>query len=916
MQFVDLSQDRTRVITILRLALLLAACVPWLKDASAEQNCLPDRIEPTAAASRFIDDGEGTVTDTGTALQWKRCAEGQVWDGRGCTGAAASFTWRQALELADSAIYAGVSDWRLPNIKELASIVEKACSSAAIDLSVFPDTPPSTFWSASPTAYEPGQPWNLFFGSGDMAHSDAGAPAHVRLLRAGVADGCEPFCGQIISSDDFLYQVIGQAPGTYNDVMLVDDIDQDGDLDLIVGGKQGSDNFAWYEAPSWQRHIIGELQHAEAGGDTGDIDGDGRIDLLVGQERLHNGLYWFRAPEDPRQRWTRFLITDDYEKYHDQLIADIDRDGAPEVLSFSQNSGKLFYYDIPPNVSQLGTDQEWPASHRTVIDEDAAQDQEGLVIADVNSDGYVDVIGGYRWYKAEPAPSLQWSRRTIAADYSTTRAAVGDIDGDGRLDIVLSEGDVAQDAKLAWFEQTGDADEPDFVEHRLLSDLSDPHTLALEDLDRDGDLDILVAEMELRAWSEKRMIVFENRGMGTFDQRLIDSDHGTHNAVVGDIGNDGDLDIVGKPYGTDQRIDLWENVGTTRRLRFEFSIVELDTARPYRGHFILPADIDGDGRVDVATGRWWYRNPTWTRYEVPEIGQITHVFDFDHDGDLDLLGTTGIASADFVWMEQTDSLSGAWLAHPLGQGNGDWVHGAVTADIVGGGDPEFVLTYHDGQDGSNGIEYFELPADPTQPWTRVELDPFSFGEGLDAGDIDRDGDLDIAAGPTWFEAQGGSWIRHDVVSGFTPDRVRIADINGDARSDIVFTEDLEQEGQERVVWLQAPSDPASGTWTAHVISGPGGPLAKLSRPLSLDLADMDRDGDIDILTGEHAGSKRLIIYENGGGGSSWSERIIASGHEHHVGTQVFDFDRDGDLDIVSHGYTDSDFVRLWENTGL
>ncbi len=109
--------------------------------ALGAQVCKYDSIPATAPASRFTDNGDGTVTDQASGLQWKRCSEGQDWSGGTCTGSAGGYTWQQALQRADTASFAGKGDWRLPNINELTSIVEEACYAAAIDLGVFSATP-------------------------------------------------------------------------------------------------------------------------------------------------------------------------------------------------------------------------------------------------------------------------------------------------------------------------------------------------------------------------------------------------------------------------------------------------------------------------------------------------------------------------------------------------------------------------------------------------------------------------------------------------------------------------------------------------------------------------------------------------------------------------------------------------------
>jgi hypothetical protein len=173
--------------------LLLLMVLPASQAALAEQVCKYDSIPATAPASRFTDNGDGTVTDTATGLQWKRCAEGQTWIGGTCTGSVTTHTWWGALQLADAATYAGQSDWRLPNIKELSSIVERACRQPAIDLAVFPFGSPSfTLFSASPDASAAHKAWIVDFAEGNIRSDYKGSnyfgyiTIRVILVRGGV----------------------------------------------------------------------------------------------------------------------------------------------------------------------------------------------------------------------------------------------------------------------------------------------------------------------------------------------------------------------------------------------------------------------------------------------------------------------------------------------------------------------------------------------------------------------------------------------------------------------------------------------------------------------------------------------------------------------------------------------------------
>lgn len=124
--------------------------------AASAHTCKYDQIESTAPAERFIPQADGTVLDASTGLSWMTCAYGTTYTGDGCSGTPTNFaTWNSALmltETVNSDGFAGHNDWRLPNIKELGSIVEYACFSPAITVDVFPDTPSAAFWTNTPDA--------------------------------------------------------------------------------------------------------------------------------------------------------------------------------------------------------------------------------------------------------------------------------------------------------------------------------------------------------------------------------------------------------------------------------------------------------------------------------------------------------------------------------------------------------------------------------------------------------------------------------------------------------------------------------------------------------------------------------------------------------------------------------------------
>lgn len=138
-------------------------------------------ISVAAQADRYSYSGDGSqVTDSKTGLVWQRCVAGMSWSGTTCTGTATTYTHEAALAYAKTQ-----TGWKLPNVKELGSIVDRTRSNPAIDITAFPATPAGYTWSASPFAGGSNSAWYVYFNDGLVVSNGRDYTYYVRLVRSG-----------------------------------------------------------------------------------------------------------------------------------------------------------------------------------------------------------------------------------------------------------------------------------------------------------------------------------------------------------------------------------------------------------------------------------------------------------------------------------------------------------------------------------------------------------------------------------------------------------------------------------------------------------------------------------------------------------------------------------------------------------
>ncbi len=327
------------------------------------------------------------------------------------------------------------------------------------------------------------------------------------------------------------------------------DINGDGKKDIVVSST-GDYFIAWYEAPDWKMHLIGNQSRGNISIAVHDIDGDGKLDVVAGSEfnmgvpKDEAYLQWFSPIDMPEGEWASYKI-DDLPFAHGVHFADIDGDGQQELIAGTMRGtasdkpldwddpGLLVYYKIPENPKK----DKWI---RRVID-DKVKRLHNIHIVDLDGDGRLDIVVGCKqgilWYE----PDGTNFRKHIINDNDCGNVFVADIDGDGINEILSLE--AWHGNELSWYKAPDDLKKGKWQRHVIDDTFNSAHAVCCADINGDG----------------KKEVIAGYRGTGTslyyyewldlkankWERHLIDDNMGITGVVAVDVDGDGRLDIVG-----------------------------------------------------------------------------------------------------------------------------------------------------------------------------------------------------------------------------------------------------------------------------------------------------------------------------------------------------------------------------------
>lgn len=637
----------------------------------------------------------------------------------------------------------------------------------------------------------------------------------------------------------------------------------------------------------------------------GDLDGDGDVDLILAQ----NGQ-------------NRLLLNDGSGVFVDATatrlpagggmsvrLGDLDGDGDLDLVSANAwGANGLYRNDGTGTFTDVSN--QLPASAQSGSHE--------VALGDVDGDGDLDIVwvGGATQLHVNVGAGTFTdvsSTQLPAAPSYLAAAELGDIDGDGDLDLVGGNGLLVNNGAGTFVDVTATQWPGGFGD-----------AVALGDVDNDGDLDIVASTYSLDR-------LYLNNGVGSFLE--VTATHfpalladGTTSISLGDVDQDGDLDIVfgkGQYYGSRGQEEMYLNDGTGHFANA--TVAQLPYDDTWTRATAL-CDVDGDGDLDMVagnvagTGNWesrLYLNDGLGSFIDTTVLRAGSQLDFDGsssiamgdiDGDGDLDFVIGAIGQDRLFLNGgsgafTDVTAARMPPTPMG----GWTLGVALGDVDGDGDLDLILNgnrlYR-----NNGAGFFTPSAG---------LPPIAQGSwAIALGDVDGDGDLDLVlacSGQNRLYENNGSGVFADVTTLRLPAdtddtrAVALGDVDGDGDLDIVFGNADFSTGtntQDRLCLNNGLGFFADATASLPIDT---------DQTMSIALGDVDGDGDLDLVTG-NLGQNRLRLNNGSGVFTDATASRLPVDNDATTSVALGDTDLDGDIDIV-FGNRNAAQTRLYRNAG-
>lgn len=630
-----------------------------------------------------------------------------------------------------------------------------------------------------------------------------------------------------------------------------------------------------------------------------DIDGDEDLDLVTFY--YEGNLVWYENVPEEGGLIKPKVIHENRNSGTNPIAIDIDNDNDMDIFA-SLTEGQIFWYE---NIDGKGNFE-----NMNVVNENANNEVTSLDFYDLDGDGDLDLVASFNSFDYE-YKTVWYENLDGKGDFDvekniTTIGEAGfsfaedmDLDGDG--DIIIGN--------RFWLENI-DGKGTFTNEHTITTDYRFSNNAFPVDLDRDGDIDIVVAEgyYDSLSW-------YENiDGFGTFGplERIASISGDVNYVYADDIDGDDDIDILIDGLG----LYYLENDGE-ENFAVEKNIYGIYSSSDGR---IIAADIDGDGDKDVISSCIINQKPgiAYSEFDQPtgafEVEYILSEYfsnpiqglpsDIDNDGDLDILVASS-GDSRISWLEDVN-------------GNQNFAKRHIISNTVH--TPQYILVKDIDNDGDedvfsisaaeNKIAWFQNQGNGVFGEEIIVTTDVESPQMIAISDIDNDGYLDVLSASksdsklAWYKNLDGlgNFGEQQIISleSRGPISIYTADFDNDGNTDVL----AKSINDDNISWYKN-LDGLGNFGTKQVISF----LVFGTNPY-FDIADIDNDGDLDILTASDDDSD-IAWYENIGEERQFSySKMISSSSTNYA--SLADIDNDGDLDVV-YEYGPNNAIRWVEN---
>ena len=733
------------------------------------------------------------------------------------------------------------------------------------------------------------------------------------------------------------------------------DMDGDGDLD-VLSASIIDDTIAWYENdggadPVFTEHLITINANAARSVYAADMDGDGDLDVLTASE-ADDTIAWYENDGGVDPVFTERIITTAAIGAQSVYAADMDGDGDLDVLSASLNDDTIAWYENDGGADPVFTER---------VITTAADFARSVYTADVDGDGDVDVLSASErddtiaWYENDGGADPVFTKRVIstAADGAFAVFA-SDLDGDGDLDVLSAS---SNNDTIAWYRT---AQRPLFAAmgttftHTELAMDVDGNTLtysltggadellfSIDDITgelRFENVPPVDAPTDSNGDNVYRVNIGVSDGFSTIYRLLairafIDDDDDDNDGVPdvmdafpldpseqvdtdGDgIGNNADTDDDGDgtlDSNDNAPLDASSTTAPEWTLAAELPNTQVISATANGASSVFSIDLDNDGDLDVLSASRndntiaWYENdggdePVFTERVITaaaDAAQSVYAADMDGDGDLDVLSAS-VSDDTIAWYENDGGAEPVFTERVITTA-ADGAQSVYAADVDGDGDLD-VLSASVNDDT---IAWYENDGGADPVFTeRIITTAADGAQSVYAADVDGDGDVDVLSASSnndtiaWYENDGGvDPVFNQRVITITADNaqsVYAADVDGDGDLDVLSA----SRNDDTIAWYENDGG-ADPVFTERVIT------TAANGANSVYAADVDGDGDLDVLSASEFDDTTAWYENDGGTDPVFTKRVITTAADGAQSVYAADVDGDGDLDVLSASVND------------